>query len=420
MPLWSLIASHLPGRTDNEIKNFWNSFIKKKLKHKGIDPNTQKLITDLQKPLAAISQEKEVSLHVGAKHTGSSQIPVRSSSVSDNINFKASQADQCKPLDMNLKRISNSTGLVNSSFESSQNSLENSQVMSPHLSVINRQFGDTPAFRIEKISKAISTAVDAMYLGSVIDSPRSRPHDFQEVLQFNVGTANYEGRSELPAAVTLQQQIDSKLTVMDSEAASTHDNTESLSSTLTSLTTCSREAGSDFSVNAQLCYPAKEYKRGISCRLSGDAAHCSVETNPNKPRMKIWDCSNNSSSSCCGSMSTDSMTFNQEKKQQEESNIYYGLSHDQVGASEPPCNDNQWIKRSLTPGDVDNGNVLSDLFTVSWSLADKLHEQLLSSVGSNTTGWQQIQDIEQCAQSQPDSFLFADMQLIAAHFDQML
>ncbi|KAL8532371.1 hypothetical protein ACS0TY_008823 [Phlomoides rotata] len=37
---WSKIASHLPGRTDNEIKNHWNTHIKKKLKKMGIDPLT--------------------------------------------------------------------------------------------------------------------------------------------------------------------------------------------------------------------------------------------------------------------------------------------------------------------------------------------------------------------------------------------
>ncbi|CAN6174262.1 unnamed protein product [Urochloa humidicola] len=39
---WSKIASHLPGRTDNEIKNHWNTHIKKKLKKMGIDPATHK------------------------------------------------------------------------------------------------------------------------------------------------------------------------------------------------------------------------------------------------------------------------------------------------------------------------------------------------------------------------------------------
>ncbi|XP_019261554.1 PREDICTED: myb-related protein 306-like [Nicotiana attenuata] len=43
---WSRIASHLPGRTDNEIKNFWNTQLKKKLLKSGIDPVTHQPITD--------------------------------------------------------------------------------------------------------------------------------------------------------------------------------------------------------------------------------------------------------------------------------------------------------------------------------------------------------------------------------------
>ncbi|WVZ65675.1 hypothetical protein U9M48_014998 [Paspalum notatum var. saurae] len=37
---WSKIAGKLPGRTDNEIKNHWNTHIKKKLIKMGIDPVT--------------------------------------------------------------------------------------------------------------------------------------------------------------------------------------------------------------------------------------------------------------------------------------------------------------------------------------------------------------------------------------------
>ncbi|GLJ52056.1 hypothetical protein SUGI_1107110 [Cryptomeria japonica] len=39
---WSTIATHLPKRTDNEIKNYWNTHLKKRLSKMGIDPVTHK------------------------------------------------------------------------------------------------------------------------------------------------------------------------------------------------------------------------------------------------------------------------------------------------------------------------------------------------------------------------------------------
>nr|CAB3481031.1 unnamed protein product [Digitaria exilis] len=42
---WSAIATHLPKRTDNEIKNYWNTHLKKRLAKMGIDPVTHKSVS---------------------------------------------------------------------------------------------------------------------------------------------------------------------------------------------------------------------------------------------------------------------------------------------------------------------------------------------------------------------------------------
>ena len=55
---WSKIASHLPGRTDNEIKNHWNTHIKKKLVKMGIDPATHQPLANSK---AAASSQSTVT-----------------------------------------------------------------------------------------------------------------------------------------------------------------------------------------------------------------------------------------------------------------------------------------------------------------------------------------------------------------------
>lgn len=41
-----MIAGRLPGRTDNEIKNYWNTHIRRKLLNRGIDPATHRPLNE--------------------------------------------------------------------------------------------------------------------------------------------------------------------------------------------------------------------------------------------------------------------------------------------------------------------------------------------------------------------------------------
>ncbi|GAB4853179.1 hypothetical protein Ancab_017366 [Ancistrocladus abbreviatus] len=52
---WSLIAGRLPGRTDNEIKNYWNTHIKRKLLSRGIDPVTHRPLNEAAAAAAAVA-----------------------------------------------------------------------------------------------------------------------------------------------------------------------------------------------------------------------------------------------------------------------------------------------------------------------------------------------------------------------------
>ena len=71
---WSAIASHLPRRTDNEIKNYWNTHLKKRLLRMGIDPVTHQASSALT--LQAQQQHYHHSLlHLqGVHHPRSSVI----------------------------------------------------------------------------------------------------------------------------------------------------------------------------------------------------------------------------------------------------------------------------------------------------------------------------------------------------------
>ncbi|KAL3834909.1 hypothetical protein ACJIZ3_009645 [Penstemon smallii] len=67
---WSLIAGRLPGRTDNEIKNYWNTHLIKKLKESGINPKPHKHNLPKKKK----KQKKVAAATTTAKKTSTKKI----------------------------------------------------------------------------------------------------------------------------------------------------------------------------------------------------------------------------------------------------------------------------------------------------------------------------------------------------------
>ncbi|PSS29519.1 Myb-related protein [Actinidia chinensis var. chinensis] len=76
---WSLIAGRLPGRTDNEIKNYWNTHIRRKLLNRGIDPSTHLAINEPPTVATTISfsTPKEEEKFTDGFNTKDEKTPVR-------------------------------------------------------------------------------------------------------------------------------------------------------------------------------------------------------------------------------------------------------------------------------------------------------------------------------------------------------
>ncbi|KAL1189927.1 Myb-related protein [Cardamine amara subsp. amara] len=74
---WSLIAGRLPGRTDNEVKIHWETYLKKKLLKMGIDPTNHRLHHHTNYISRCLHKEHEIKI-----------ISDQSSSVSESCDTK--------------------------------------------------------------------------------------------------------------------------------------------------------------------------------------------------------------------------------------------------------------------------------------------------------------------------------------------
>ncbi|PSR87625.1 Transcription factor like [Actinidia chinensis var. chinensis] len=73
---WSLIAKQLPGRTDNDVKNHWNTKLKKKLSKMGIDPVTHKPFSQILSDYGKISSLPNTGNRIGSSSFSMNNMPV--------------------------------------------------------------------------------------------------------------------------------------------------------------------------------------------------------------------------------------------------------------------------------------------------------------------------------------------------------
>ncbi|XP_015578968.1 myb-related protein 308 [Ricinus communis] len=85
---WSLIAGRLPGRTDNEVKNYWNSHLRRKLINMGIDPNNHRLNQNL--PRTQKTQDSASATSSGTKSESTKQELAAEPGRNNNNNEQAS------------------------------------------------------------------------------------------------------------------------------------------------------------------------------------------------------------------------------------------------------------------------------------------------------------------------------------------
>lgn len=135
---WSKIASHLPGRTDNEIKNHWNTHIKKKLRKMGIDPITHKPITSPDELFLPQAQQQEQQTSTSYENSEAEEQSTRSQPLVPQTAFCTDEVPLIEPEEILVScggSVSSTAAFPSSSCSSFDSSLASEEMQLPCMEV---------------------------------------------------------------------------------------------------------------------------------------------------------------------------------------------------------------------------------------------------------------------------------------------
>ncbi|OEL31676.1 Transcription factor MYB39 [Dichanthelium oligosanthes] len=114
---WSAIATHLPGRTDNEIKNFWNTHLKKRLIQMGFDPMTHRPRTDFFAALPQLIALAALRDQLGAADPASAQLHAGAGGAGVDVTIQAAKLQYLQCLLQSAATTIASTAAVGSALD---------------------------------------------------------------------------------------------------------------------------------------------------------------------------------------------------------------------------------------------------------------------------------------------------------------
>ncbi|KAF2302051.1 hypothetical protein P3X46_000850 [Hevea brasiliensis] len=100
---WSLIAGRLPGRTDNEIKNYWNTHIRRKLLNRGIDPATHRPLNEPAQEAATTRTTTTTTTTISFSHVKEEKEKISSTTTLVCKEEKNPVQERCPDLNLELK-----------------------------------------------------------------------------------------------------------------------------------------------------------------------------------------------------------------------------------------------------------------------------------------------------------------------------